>query len=182
MKSHLLFDGFKKFGLTSHRYTKQEFHKSYHISFSNPFATSSIYEALIKTSKALDHFKSHYGAGEFSIHLFTPIIVLDGNLWSATLDKLGKVKLKEVDSLSVVFPKLTKDKKSGMCFEEEQICDVVTRKSFDRYLGIIRKDNTEIYRAWTNFNKLKFPQPTRTKKRKSEDSFPVEEKLESSSA
>ncbi len=148
----LLLDDFKKLGLKSHRYINAKLHKSYHVSFSSPSETSSIYEALVKTSKALDYFKSHYGTGGYSFHLFTPIIILDGSLWSATLDKHGKVKLKKVNVLSVVFTKLTKDERK-ISFEEEQLCDVITKESFDTYLHVIQNNNKELYKAWTNYRK-----------------------------
>jgi len=152
----LLFDDLKAYGMKTHRYKDAILHKSYHVSFSNPSEQSVIYEALIKTSKALDYFKEHYGMGQYVIHLFTPIIVIDGSLWTATLNKDKKVKVKEVNSLFVVFSHLTKDNRLNMAFEEEQICEVVTLKSFKKHLTIIEKDNKEIYKAWTRFiNTLK---------------------------
>lgn len=152
---NLLFDDLKKLGLKKHRYINEILHKSYHISFSNPSITSAIYEALVKVSKALDYFKSHYGNGRYSLHLFIPIVVLDGSLWSASLNKSEKVELKSTNHLFVVFTRLTKNKESEMSFEEEQICDIVTREGFNDYLQTLQKDNREVYKAWTNFNVIR---------------------------
>jgi len=147
------FDELKSLGLKRHRYLNAKFHKSYHVAFTKPLENSMIYESLIKTSKALIYFKDIYGIGGFSIHLFTPIIVLDGSLWSATLDKNNIVKLKSVDHLFVLFGQLTTAKTQKITYEDNQVLDVVTRKSFMKYLKTIRKDNKEIYKAWTNWVK-----------------------------
>lgn len=147
---YLLFDDLKKYGLRNHRYINAKFHKSYHVAFSKPTAPSVIYEALIKTSKALEYFKTHYGIGGYSFHLFIPIIVVDGSLWSANLRKNGKVKLKSVNNLFVTFGRLVKEE-DGNFYEEEQICEVVTRSSFKHSLKVIEIDNREIYKSWTNY-------------------------------
>jgi len=146
-----MFDDLTELGLKSHRYLKTKLHKSYHVAFTKPSEPSMIFEALVKASKALNFFKKHYGIGGYSLHLFTPVVVFDGNLWSATLDKKGKVKLKKADHLFVLFGQLTKDENEKIAYEEDQICDVVTREAFMEYLGIIKSDNKEVYKAWTTF-------------------------------
>lgn len=151
-----LFEHLIDLGLKGHRYIRAKLHRSYHASFTKPSDPSMIYEGLIKTSKALQYFKEHYGTGGYSLHLLTPVIVLDGTLWSASLNKNGKVKLKNVDHLFVLFGQLTKDETDKISYEEDQICDVVTRKSFMNYLNIVRKDNKEVYRAWTNWIELSY--------------------------
>lgn len=148
-----LFDDLIDLGLKKHRYIKVKFHKSYHVAFTNPSDPSAIYEALVKTTKALNYFKGHYGIGGYALHLFTPVVVLDGTLWSASLDNDGKVALKKVDQLFVLFGQLTNDRNSKKKYEEVQICDIVTRDSFSKYLKIIGDNNKEIYSAWTNFVK-----------------------------
>lgn len=109
-----------------------------------------IYEALVKVTKALTYFRERYGVGGYALHLFTPIIVLDGNLWSASLSRKSKVQLKNVDHLFVLFGQLNKDENDKFMNEEDQICDIVTRNSFVDYLRTIKKDNKEIYKFWTN--------------------------------
>ena len=148
-----LFDDLKGLGLKEHRYIRAKLHKSYHVAFTKPSDPSMIYEALVKPAKALSYFKEHYGIGGYVLHLFTPVVVFDGSLWSASLDRRGKVKLKSVDHLFVLFGQLTKDKNEKITYEEDQICDFVTRETFTNYLKLLKHDNKEIYKAWTNWVK-----------------------------
>lgn len=147
------FDELKSLGLKKHRYIKAKLHKSYHVAFTKPSEPSTIYEALVKTTKALNYFKNHYGIGGYSLHLFTPVVVFDGTLWSATLNKGNKVALKNVDHLFVLFGQLAEDKNEKIKYEEDQICDLVTLDAFTSYLKTVKHDNKEIYKAWTNWIK-----------------------------
>lgn len=146
--SRLLFDELREYGLSGHRYIKLKLHKSFHASFTSPLAPSPIYEALVKVSKALSFFRGRYGANGNAIHLFTPVIILDGNLFSAKIGSDENVELRTSGWLSVVFSSL--DKRG---FEEEQICDIVTKESFNEYIRLIEHDSHQIYKAWTSFNK-----------------------------
>ena len=146
----LTFDDLKGLGMKTHRHIDSKLHKSFHVSFSDPSQPSAIYESLIKTTIALNYFKNRYGVGGYALHLFIPIVIFDGTLWSASLDIKKGVTLKKVDSLLTVFSRLVEDNNGGS-YEEEQICEVVTLDSFTKYLGIIDHDNTEVYKAWTNF-------------------------------
>lgn len=152
----MLFDELKNLGLKKHRYINCVFHKSYHESFSNQ-GSSSIYEALITTTKALKYFKRRYGVGRYGIHLFIPIVVFDGTLWSARLSKRksttanSKITLVSTDRVFVVFNQLSQPYKKNTSFEEEQIIEVVSRRSWNKYLLEIKKDNKAFYRCWTEF-------------------------------
>lgn len=146
----IFFDELKILGLNHHRYIRAKFHKSYHVAFSSPSSPSVIYESLVKSAKALEYFKGIYGIGGYALHLFIPVIVLDGSLWSASLDTSDEILLKRVKRLLVSFSQLAKYEHKNTKYEEEQVCEVVTREAFPRYLDIISKDNQEIYKAWTN--------------------------------
>lgn len=146
-----LFEDLKDLGLKSHRYINAKLHKSFHVAFTKPTEPSMIYEALVKSTKAIKFFKKHYRAGGYALHLFIPVVVIDGTLWSATLDKNDKIKLKEVDHLFVMFGEMVKDDMGKIDYEEHQVCDVVTRKGFSKYLKSVKRNNREIYKSWTNW-------------------------------
>ena len=148
---YLMIEDLKKLGLKKHRFENGKLHKSYHVSFSKPSQPSVIYESLIKTSKATKYFKRIFGTGKYVLHNFIPMIVLDGNLWSASLNKNGKVHLDQVDSLLVVHSELTTFRNRKLKLEEKEICEVVTKQEFNKYLKNIMSDNKEIYKAWTTF-------------------------------
>lgn len=144
----LFFEHLKQLGLKSHRYDEIKLHKSHHVAFSDPAKNSTIYEALIKTSKALTFFKDRYGTGKNDVHLFTPVVVLDGPLYSAELID-DNIELKEKNSLFVSFCRLTEDGK----FEDDQIIDIVTKQGLESYLKIVSTNNRNLYIAWTNWLK-----------------------------
>lgn len=147
----LLFKELESFDLKKHRLKRAVLHKSYHETFSDPKKSSKIYESFVTLVKALKFIKSRYGVGGYTIHNFVPIVVFDGTLWSATLKKnvanSPTVLLKGVEKLFVVFNQLSQPDN----YEEEQIIEVVTRKSFKKGLNEIEKDNKELYKCWTNF-------------------------------
>ena len=147
----MLFDDLKKFGFKKHRYQNAKLHKSYHESFNDSKNSSRIYESLITVNKALRYFKKTYGIGGYSLHLFVPIVVIEGTLWSASVKKNNNLSLKSVDRIFVVFNQLSLPDKKNTSYEEEQIVEVITRKSFSKYLTEITKDNKELYMTWTNF-------------------------------
>ena len=128
--SFVIFDSKVGFNLKSHRYMASKLYKSFHTVFTKPSEPSQIYEALIKVSKAITFIKQHYAAGGLVVHLFTPVIVLDGSLWGASLDKNDKVSIKKANFIPVVFSQLLKNARLNMSFEEDQICDVVLKKYF----------------------------------------------------
>lgn len=148
----------ESFGLKKHRYIQVDFHKSYHEVFTTPSAESKIYESFITATKALEYFKNHYGTSRYAIHLFIPIVVLDGTLWSASIknkkgDALrdGKLSLKKVDGLFVVFERLIPSGEKQLFLEEEQIIEIITRKALKKKLDAIERDNKELYKCWTKF-------------------------------
>lgn len=149
------FEELEVFGLKNHRFKKYSLHKSYYEAFSDHKHSSKIYESFITLVKALKFLKKGYGGGNYTIHYFAPIVVLDGTLWSATLKKNAvanpAMALKEVDKLFVVFSQLSRPDKENMSYEEEQIIEVTTRKAFKKNLREIEKDNKELYKCWTNF-------------------------------
>ena len=145
----MLFEDLKKYGLTENRYIRAPLHKSYHVGFSDPSKTSAIFEALVKVNKALKYFKNQYGTGKFVLHYFVPLIVVDGTLWSANINKKGDLIVKEVNKLFVVYCEMNKFK--DFSFEEEQICEIVTRKEFRNHIKTIHNDNKGLYKAWTNY-------------------------------
>ncbi|MDD5568087.1 MAG: hypothetical protein PHY88_02655 [Candidatus Omnitrophica bacterium] len=145
-------------GLKKHRYIRGHFHKSHHEAFSSPNSESKIYESLITVVKALEYFKNCYGTFRYSVHLFIPVIVFDGTLWSASIkNKKGdalhnyKLSLKKVDGLFVVFERLTPLGKRKLFFEEEQIVEIITHKALRKKLDIIESENKELYKCWTKF-------------------------------
>lgn len=152
---HIRSENLGSFGLKKHRYIKANFHKSYHEAFSPPQERSKIYEAFITVAKALDYFKNHYATGRYVIHLFIPVIVLDGTLWSASIKKTknnnDRVVLKNVDRLFVVFNRLIPFTEGSLFWEEDQVIEVITRKAFRKNLNEIQKDNRELYKCWTKF-------------------------------
>lgn len=143
------------FGLRKHRYIQATFHKSHHEAFSQKGGNQSkIYESLITVSKALDYFKNRYGIGRHSIHLFIPMIVIDGTLWGASILKSrranrDKVALKEVERLFAIFSRLIPSDTRE--FEEEQVIEIVTRKGFIRHLREVEENNKDLYQCWTSF-------------------------------
>ena len=154
-------ENLKSLGLRKHRYIQALFHQSYHEAFSDPKTQSKIYESFITVTKALDYFKNHYGTARYGIHLFIPIVVLDGTLWSASIkNKKGniphsdKLSLKNVDGLLVKFNRLTPFSGEPLFFEEEQIIEVITRKAFRKKMAELERDDKELYRCWTNFINL----------------------------
>lgn len=161
---HNLIDDFKRLGLKTHRYEKAILHKSHHVYSSSPSQPSKIYEALTKTSKALRYFIDRYGVGGCSLHIFIPMIIFDGNLWSASLSKKNEIKLKKVESLLVVYSELMEYKKLRKKFEERQIIDIVTAKGFEKRFKIIQRDNKEIYKSWTAY--LRKQEAKKQKKKK----------------
>jgi len=147
----MLFDDLEIFGLKNFRLKDAILHKSYHESFSKPQQNSKIYEALVTLVKATKYIKKRYAVGRYALHYFVPIIVLDGTLWSASLNKNFSVCVKEVDNLFVVFETLPKQDSKEISFEEEYVIEVITRKAFTKKLLDIQKDNKKLYRCWTNF-------------------------------
>lgn len=151
-------DNLENLGLKKHRYLQAYFHKSYHEAFSAPNTESKIYESFITVTKALEYFKNHYGISRYTIHLFIPIIVLDGTLWSASIKNKkgnildnGELSLKNVDGLFVVFCRLTPFGEKKLFFEEEQIIEIITCKALRKKLDVLERDNKELYKCWTNF-------------------------------
>ncbi|MCX6764544.1 MAG: hypothetical protein NTU58_02440 [Candidatus Nealsonbacteria bacterium] len=156
--NEMLFDDLEIFGLKDFCLKDAILHKSYHESFSKPNQNSKIYEALVTLVKATKYIKKRYGLGKYTLHYFMPIIVLDGMLWSASLNKNFSVCVKKVDNLFVVFETLPKLDNKGMSFEEEYVIEVITRKAFAKKLLDIQKDNKKLYKCWTNFiNSIKRP-------------------------
>ena len=62
--------------------------------------------------------KSRYGNGAYVLHIFSPIVVVDGDLWSAKLDKKGKINLEKVEHLLLEVKQLISGEK-GRQYEEE---------------------------------------------------------------
>lgn len=149
------FSDLVSYGLNKNRLINALLHKSFYESFSDPKYSSKIFESLVTSIKAMNYFKNIYGTGEFVIHIFIPLIVVDGTLWSAKLvnnkNNTPQVTLKKVKSLFVVFNQLEKIGESNLPLEEEYVIEIVTRDSFQKYLSTIERDNSELYRCWTNF-------------------------------
>lgn len=142
-------------GFTGHRYKNVKRYRSFHVFESEPNKPSQIYEALITVCKALEYYRNIYGAGNTS-HFFTPIIVLDGTLWSATLSKKSKLKLKRVNKLLAKFDYIFGDDKRPNKYAY-QFVEVITREEFKKSLKEIEKDNQTLLKSWIKFLELKSP-------------------------
>ncbi len=140
----------KWYGLTKHRYKENPLHKTFYTAFTSPSQPNPVYEAVKKTYKALMYQKSRYGNGTYVLHIFSPIVVVDGDLWSARLDKKGKINLEKVEHLLLEVKQLISDEKRRR-FEEEQIYDIVSRRGFNKFLTLIKRDDLSLYNAWSNF-------------------------------
>lgn len=144
----------KFYGLIKHRYKENPLHKTFYMAFPSPSQPNQVYEAVKKTYKALMYQKSRYGNGAYVLHIFYPIVVVDGDLWSAKLDKKGNINLEKVEHLLLEVKQLISGEK-GRQHEEEQIYDIVSRRGFNKFLTLIKKDNLSLYHAWSNFIQLK---------------------------
>ena len=152
-------ESFKSYGLNAHRYKQLPLHKTFYTAFNTSSQPNQIYGAVKKTCKALIYQKDRYGTGPYVLHIFTPVIVVDGDLWSVTLTKTGKINAKKVDHLLLEVKQLMPHK-DGLRYEEEGIYDVVSRKGFEKFLGTLQKDDLGIYLAWSNYIQ---PKKTRNK-------------------
>lgn len=150
--SKLCDDG-EAIGFKEHRYKNIKVHRSFHLSFSKPNQTSDIYEALITSCKALEYFKHQYGNNQKTVHIFTPIIVLGGTLWSTSLNKNSKISLKQVDKIVVDFDYLFGNDKTPSKYQN-QLIEVVTHKEFKKLLKEVDRDNKALLKGWINFLSL----------------------------
>ena len=143
-------------GFTTHRYKNIKRHKSFHVfSTKEKEGNKEIYEALITSCKALEYYKNMYLTGN-TAHFFTPIVVLDGTLWSASLSKTSKIKLKQVKNLVVRFDYIFGDDKKPSKYTNQLIEDI-TRKDFKRRIKEIENDNNVLSKSWVNFINLQKP-------------------------
>lgn len=140
----------KFYGLKNHRYLLNSLHKTFYTAFTDPSKKNQIYEAVKKVSKALDYQRERYGTGKYVLHIFTPVIVVDADIWSVTFNKKGEADLKQVDHLLLNANQLVSDS-DGSRWEEDQIYDIVSRKGFSEFLAILEKDNSSLYTAWSNY-------------------------------
>lgn len=134
-----------------HRYKNVKRHRSFHVFDSEPSKPSKIYEALVTVCKALEYYKNIYSAGN-TAHFFTPIIVLDGTLWSASLSKRSKLKLRQVDKLLVKFDYIFGEDKRPNKYSY-QFVEVITKKEFKKSLKAIETDNQTLLGSWVKFLK-----------------------------
>lgn len=148
---YLMIDDLKELGLKTHRYENSTFHKSYHVAFSKPSQPSPIYESLVKTSKSIRYFKKQYGTGKYVIHNFIPLVIFEGKLWSAYLNKDQDIDMKQVNHLFVTHNELIYDEKHKRKYDEEEFCEIVTKEGLSDYLKLVKRDNAELYKAWTSF-------------------------------
>lgn len=135
--------------LKNHRYKGKVIHKSSYEAFSKPQEPSKIYESFVTVVKATEYFKNHYGISKHTMHIFYPIVVVDGILFSASLKKDNAgVRLKQVNQLLVEFDYLPG---TGSDFEKRFIVEVITRDILPQELKIIDKDNQHLLDCWSDF-------------------------------
>jgi len=140
-------------GFTNHRYKNVKKHRSFHTAFKEPNQASGIYEALITSCKALEYYKNLYGIPGNTAHFLTPIVVLDGTLWSASMSKTSKIKIKQVNKLVVKFDYIFGDDKKPNKYTYQYV-EVITRKEFERRINEIESDNIALLNSWVNFLNL----------------------------
>ncbi len=145
----LCFQG-KDIGFNDHRYKDIRLHRSFHIAFSNPSRTSEIYDALVTSCKALEYFKTQYKESMSTAHFFTPIVVLDGTLWSANLDNNNKLHLKQVNKLVVKLDYIFGNDKKPNNYKHQYI-EIITRKELKSSIKEIDKDNNTLLKSWVAF-------------------------------
>ncbi|OQY69349.1 hypothetical protein B6D29_00025 [Microgenomates bacterium UTCPR1] len=146
--SKLCFHG-EEIGFKEHRYKNVKFHKSFHTSFDEPKQNSQIYEALISVCKALFYYKNQY-KGKNTAHFFTPIVVLDGTLWSATLKKDSNISLRKTNRLVVRFDYIFGEEKSASRYES-QLVEIITKKELMNLIENIEKDNNTLFESWKKY-------------------------------
>lgn len=144
-------ESLKKYGLDKHRFKDESLHKTFYSAFTSPSIKNQIFEAIKKVQKATDYQRERYGTCPKTLHIFNLVIVVDGNLWSASLNKSGEIVADKVPRLLVESNRLS-DGEEGR-YEEISIIDVVTKTHFNTFLKKIKKDNLSIYTAWTNYLK-----------------------------
>jgi len=165
--NNLMFEELETYGLKEHRYKNAKFHKSFYQAIfkgdeegrENKMDDTKIRGGLYQATKASRYLKQRYGVGEYSFHLFHPVVVLEGELCSASVGKPLKtggysVKIKAADIIHVVFNRLVSvdpSEKAGF-FEEEQVVDIVRASASRKYLRLVEKDNKALHGAWTKFH------------------------------
>lgn len=132
----------------NHRYKNVKRHKSFHVFKSEPKQPSQIYEALITSCKALEYYKNIYVTGN-TAHFFTPIVVLDGTLWSATLDTKSQINLEQVKELVVKFDYIFGGDKRPNKYTYQYV-EVITRPEFEKRISLIEADNKSLLIKWIN--------------------------------
>jgi len=148
----MLFEELKDLGLSEHRYLNNSLHKTFHESFTQPNKPSVIYDALITAHKALQHLKTRYANDSRDVHLFIPMIVLDGTLWSAnSKTSRSPVKVRRAERVLVQFNRLSDADTGELWLEEEQIIEVIDHQALHSVLKEIKKDSHMLYRCWTNY-------------------------------
>jgi hypothetical protein len=156
-----------------HRYMDIPLHRTFYTAFAGT-QPSAVYEAVKQSSKALEFIKTRYGTGGKEgkvLHIFVPVIVIDGEIWSASLNSDGKMSIIQKEHLLLRQNQLI-EYAPGNQQEEERIYDVVTRAGFPAFLKELEADHLSLYRAWTNYHhaQTKIEQATKVKKTKKKKS------------
>lgn len=146
-----------------HRYMSMPLHRTFHTAFAGT-QPSAIYEATKQLSKALEFIKKKYATGGKVVHLFVPIAVIDGDIWSAALNDQGELSISQVDHLLLRQNQLV-EHTSGGPYEDNRIYDVVTRRGFADFLKNLEADHLSLYRAWTDYHHSQ-PSPRPKKKKR----------------
>ncbi len=120
--------------------------------FKDTSETSQVYSALITACKAAVHFKKDESKQskpyvkirdkneKRTLHIYLPVVVLNGNLYRAILDDLGEVDLEEVNYCPVNL-NYTSENYSQSRFSPE----IVTLNEFNNYLDYIDRWQLEIF-------------------------------------
>jgi hypothetical protein len=127
-----------------------EFHgkEKIHISFTEipTKDRSTVYETISGVLKATNYFKDLF-ATDNVIHLFVPIIVVGGSLWSATMTgktSSSPIRLKRAKYISGIYNSLDSEQK----YDSNDLYFVVTEKYLPSFLKKFRKVGTSIHNEW----------------------------------
>lgn len=125
-------------------------------SFKQPSETSRPYNAMVSVAKAAEHFHREASAGmkrkkshtsditknPTHVTLTCPVVVLDGELLTAEVDKSGKLVIGEADMAPMCI-----NYKSSQYNRESYRVDVIRLSALKQYLGFVEKQHDAIRKA-----------------------------------
>lgn len=124
---------------------RRRFGKAFHEAFKKPSENSKIFESLLSSCKAAYYFKKNTGTEPFKsdfdresqveLHFFLPLIVLDGLLFEAFLER-GEIVLSEANWIPIEY------EYASAKYESERsrttfLPTIVRYKGFEDYLKLL---------------------------------------------